>query len=153
MSMRRNNLFRAIAVACALAISSCAPRMYIRETSKPFPETMADLQNAIAENGYQLSRVQRVDYGLTRRGFQSDKYRIVFFGKAQEIARLSEAFPHLIPFLPLKFTILEKENGSEIAAINPIRLAQLYPEPELQPTFERWQRDVVKILDDATRKP
>jgi len=149
----RRNLVLPIAVIGMLAMSSCAPRMYVRETSKPFPETMADLQNAIVENGYQLSRVQRVDYGLINRGFKSDKYRIVFFGKAQEISQLSDAFPQLIPFLPLKFTILEKENGSEIAAINPVRLAQLYPEPELQPIFERWQRDVVKILDDATRKP
>ena len=42
---------------------------------------MAVLQHAIGTQGYTLSRVQRVDIGLTESGFKTDKYRVVFFGK------------------------------------------------------------------------
>lgn len=132
-------------------MAACAPRMYVKETTGPFPEAMADLQASIAKNGYTLSRIQKVDYGLRKRGYETKKYRIVFFGKPDEIRQLSNAFPELVPFLPLKVTIRENADAVELAAINPQRLTNLYPDPELRPIFSRWQRDIRNILDDATR--
>jgi len=136
-----------LAVAAALAASACAPPLYVRDTPDAFPEVMAELQSAIAQNGYTLSRVQRVDYGLEKRGYRSDKYQVVFYGKPEEISRLGAAYPQLGPFLPLRITVLETPGGVELVAVNPQRLAQFYPEPELQETFARWRRDVVTILD------
>lgn len=140
-----------LALVC-VALSACAPRLYVEETAAPFPEAMANLQASIASNGYTLSRVQRVDYGLNKRGYQTEKYRVVFFGKPEEIEKLSGDFPQLAPFLPLKITIREKEDTVEMVAINPQRLTRLYPDAELQPTFKRWHKDVRKILDDAARQ-
>jgi len=134
--------------ACAM-LAGCSPALYVRHTPTDFPEAMAELQSAISSKGYVVSRVQRVDYGLSRRGFLSDKYQVVFFGKPGEINRLGEDWPQLAPFLPMRITILETEQGVEMVAVNPQRLARLYPEAELRPTFERWHRDVVAILDQA----
>jgi len=38
-----------------------------------FPEAMLALQESIREHGYTLSRVQRVDIGLTGMGYKTDK--------------------------------------------------------------------------------
>ena len=46
---------------------------------------MLALQESIRDHGYIVSRVQRVDIGLTGMGYKTDKYRIVFAGKAEEI--------------------------------------------------------------------
>jgi len=140
-----------LVAAAALIATACAPPLYVRDTPNAFPEVMAELQSAIAQNGYTLSRVQRVDYGLEKRGYRSDKYQVVFYGKPEEISRLGEDYPQLGPFLPLRITVLETAAGVELVAINPQRLAQFYPEPELQEMFARWRRDVVTILDQVAK--
>ena len=147
MTMR--NIY--LVLLAGFTMAACAPRMYVKETAGPFPEAMASLQASIEKNGYTLSRIQKVDYGLKKSGYESQKYRVVFFGKPDEIKQLGNAFPQLAPFLPLKVTIRENADGIELVAINPQRLTQLYPDPELRPTFSRWQQDIRNILDDATR--
>ena len=147
MSLRKSPFLLLVVLLLA---TGCAPRLYVQQSSSPFPETMVSLQASIAQNGYTLSRVQRVDYGLNKRGFETDKYRVVFFGKPEEISQLSKTFPELVPFLPLKITLIQKDEGVEMVAINPARLKRLYPEPELQPVFERWQQDIQKILSEAS---
>jgi uncharacterized protein (DUF302 family) len=142
--------FSFLLLVTSLLVTACAPRLYVQESSSPFPEAMVSLQASIAQNGYTLSRIQRVDYGLNKRGYETDKYRVVFFGKPEEISELSRNYPELVPFLPLKITLIQKDEGVEMVAINPARLKRLYPEPELEPTFERWQRDIQKILHDAS---
>lgn len=147
MSLRKSPFLLLFALLLATA---CAPRLYVQESSSPFPEAMVSLQASIAQNGYTLSRIQRVDYGLSKRGYETDKYRVVFFGKPEEISELSKNYPELVPFLPLKITLIQMDEGVEMVAINPARLKHLYPDPQLEPTFERWQQDIQKILHDAS---
>ncbi|MCW9013485.1 MAG: DUF302 domain-containing protein [Gammaproteobacteria bacterium] len=111
-----------------------------------FPETMASLQTAIADKGYTVSRVQRVDVGLTARGYKTDKYRIVFFAKPEEITRLKTKYPELIPYLPLKIAIFAENNETIVVSSNPMVFADFYPQPELKQVFAQWKKDVIQIL-------
>jgi len=79
--------------------------MIMVRSSEAFPETMATLQEAIRSKGYSLSRVQRVDVGLTAKGYKTDKYRVVFFVKGKQIQQLSSDYPQLILYLPLTIAI------------------------------------------------
>ena len=94
--------------------------MIMIRSSQSFPETMSILQNAIVDQGYTVSRVQRVDVGLTARGYKTDKYRIVFFGKPDEIAHLSQKYPQLIPYLPLKLAIFAENQETIVVTSNPM---------------------------------
>jgi uncharacterized protein (DUF302 family) len=114
---------------------------------QPFPEAMSVLQQSIADQGYTLIRVQRVDVGLTKSGYKTAEYRIVFFGKADEIDRLSNKYPELIPFLPLKLAIFAEGNDSIVVGANPRVLEDFYPDKHLRPQFRKWERDFHKILD------
>ncbi len=116
-------------------------------SSQSFPETMATLQEAIAQQGYKLSRVQRVDIGLTRSGYQTDKYRIVFFGKTDEVHQLTKQHPDLVPYLPLKIAIFAEGDETLLITANPLAFAKMYPQKDLQGMFQRWYKDVKHILE------
>ncbi len=120
-------------------------------STEPYPETMMQLQRAIEANGYVFSRVQRVDYGLRRRGYDIPPYRIVFFGKPDEVRFLSVVQPQLLPFLPLKIIVYEDGDKVVMLAADPSRLARFYTGPETVGLFETWRRDIGKILLEASR--
>jgi uncharacterized protein (DUF302 family) len=111
-----------------------------------FPETMSTLQAAIKQQGYTTSRVQRVDIGLTASGYKTDKYRVVFFGKADEMHRLIETHPEFIPYLPLKIAIFAEGPETILITSNPLAFIDLYPSDDMEKIFRQWKKDVVQIL-------
>ena len=120
--------------------------MIMVRSSEPFPETMSLLQEAIRKQGYELSRVQRVDVGLSAKGYKTDKYRVVFFGKGKQIQQLSLKYPQLIPYLPLKIAIFAEDDNTILISSNPTIYNDLFKLPELKPTFELWLKDITQIL-------
>lgn len=126
-----------------------AEEMLMVRSAQSFPEAMLTLQEAIAEQGYTLSRVQRVDIGLTQSGFTTDKYRVVFLGKADELNYLSEHFPELIPYLPLKIAVFAEDKETLLVTANPNDFRAFYSQAELQPYFARWERDLRALLEQV----
>ena len=137
-------------VVLILALASqlaCAKELYMVRSEVAFPEAMSLLQETINEHGYQVSRVQRVDIGLTASGYQTDKYRVVFFGRGDEVRSLSEKHPTLIPWLPLKIAIFAEENETIVLAASFAHLRDSYPSAEMQRYFDRWEADIQMILE------
>jgi len=124
------------------------PLLMVR-SSKPFGATLDQLSSAITYNDYKISRIQRVDVGLTKTGFKTGKYRIVFFGKTAEVGPLADQYPELVPFVPLKIVIFEEGNETIMLALNPHQLRQLVPDKKLFPYYARWEKDLRNILDTA----
>ena len=117
-----------------------------------FPEAMLALQSAIDGHGYTLSRVQRVDIGLTGSGFVTDKYRVVFFGKIDEIRTLTTRYPQLIPYLPLHMPIFAEDEETLVVMEDPARLAQVVTDPEAAAQFRRWHNDALSIFDELRQE-
>lgn len=128
--------------------SAVEERLLMMRSTQSFPETMLALQKTLGEYGYTISRVQRVDIGLTSSGFQTDKYRIVFFGKPEEIRHLSQAHPKLIPYLPLKMTIFAEQEETLLVALDPLALREVVPDEEFQYQLMRWKNDILSIMDE-----
>lgn len=116
-----------------------------------FPLAMVHLQKAIADQGYTISRVQRVDIGLTKSGYKTERYRIVFFGKPAEIKRLSRKYPELIPYLPLKIVIFAEGEDTLVVASDPMNLDRFYQKRGLKTYFSRWSHDFQEIFDRIRR--
>ncbi len=112
-----------------------------------FPEAMVALQQAISDKGYKITRVQRVDIGLTGMGYKTDKYRVVFFTKLDEIRELSAKHPELIPYLPPKISIFAEDNQTVLVATNPTIFKNLYPAIDLAVVFDRWEQDIRNIFE------
>lgn len=138
----------------ALAVVTFAPgaladEMLMVRSGRDFEDTMSTLQNAISARGYTVSRVQRVDVGLEAKGYQTDKYRVVFYGKPAEVAALSRLHPELIPFLPLSVAIFSEGRQTLLATNRPGTFKVFFPAPELVPAFERWEKDLISIFDEV----
>ncbi len=121
--------------------------MIMVRSTEAFPETMASLQEAISKQGYTLSRVQRVDVGLNAKGYKTDKYRVVFFGKGDQIQQLSANYPELIPYLPLKIAIYAEGDNTILISANPAVFNDMFQIETLRPTFEQWLKDINVILN------
>jgi len=126
---------------------AAAEELLMARISRPFPETMNILQESIRAKGYTVSRVQRVDVGLTSSGFKTAEYRLVFFAKPDELRDLSNKHIALIPYLPLNIVIFAEDEDTILLTTNPQQLAEFFNKPELLHTFARWEQDLRAIFE------
>lgn len=127
---------------------AAAGELLMARVDKLFPEAMTQLQSAISSRGYTITRLQEVNENLERRDFKSDMYRVVYFGKYEEVRGATASHPALIPFLPLNITIFAEGDQAILVASHPQALRQFFPDSTLKPLFERWEKDMVAIMDE-----
>lgn len=140
-----------VLLLCALPAAASAEDLLMVRSRAAFEESMLVLQQAISDQGYVLSRVQRVDIGLSEFGYKTDKYRVVFFGKPDEIRDLSARYPELIPHLPLQIAIFAEADETLLVTANPLQLSEAYANPELDKRFARWEKDMQVILEKVRK--
>ena len=114
-----------------------------------FPEAMLALQESIRAHGYTVSRVQRIDIGLTGMGYKTDKYRIVFAGKIDEIRELTEKAPQLTAYLPPKISIFAEGDQTVLVTINPRLYADIAGDGIDPIIFAHWESDLRSIFHDV----
>jgi uncharacterized protein (DUF302 family) len=122
-----------IFISIGLTAITYADEMTTVRSDRDFDETMNALQNAIVQ----------------RKGYKTDKYRIVFYGKADEIAALAKNYPQIIPFLPLSVAIFSEGNQTILTTMRPRSFRELFPDAALQNTFEHWDNDLISILEEV----
>lgn len=132
----------------ALCGSAFASDLIMARSKLKFPEAMLALQTSIAEHGYNIARVQRIDIGLTGMGYKTDKYRVVFVGKKDEIQYLVNKYPALIPYMPPKVSIFAEKDDTVIVTANPQTYAGMIEDPKDALIFYRWESDVYSVFDD-----
>ena len=147
--------FRGYVVLVALlawqfAVPANAEEILMARSLQPFPEAMLALQDAIRDHGYTLSRVQRVDIGLTGMGYKTDKYRIVFLGKIVEVREMAVKAPQMIPYLPLKISIFAEDGQTILITSNPRLYAAIAGDAVDPAIFARWESDLRSIFHDVS---
>ena len=138
----------AVLTLLVLGAPAWADGLIMARVNAPFPEAMTLLQSAISARGYTITRLQQVNENLARREFKSDMYRVVYFGKLDEVKKVTAAHPELIPFLPLNITIFAEGEQAILVASHPQSLQQFFPDPALKPVFDHWEKDVDDIMDE-----
>jgi len=144
--MKQCWLFLFLIISLTISSQSQADDLLMARTRLSFPEAMLKLQDSIREQGYTVSRVQRVDIGLTTSGYATDKYRVVFFGTAELIKRLSDNYPQLIPYLPFKIAIFAEGEETLLIAANPRQLTDK-THPELEDVMKKIEKDMLLIFE------
>ncbi|NNF95582.1 MAG: DUF302 domain-containing protein [Halobacteria archaeon] len=147
--MKHRSFWHAVTLGLLLlpGLPALAEDLLMARVPMTFPEAMLKLQNTIKKYNHTLSRVQRVDIGLTAKGYKTDKYRIVFYGQADEIRQLADDHPQLIPYLPHKIAIFAEEEETMLVAVNPEMLFQT-DDPKLQAIMKKWHKDLQLIFKD-----
>lgn len=128
--------------------SVVAQELLMARSTTEFPEAMLRLQESVREHGYAVSRVQRVDIGLTKSGYATDKYRVVFFAKHDEVTALIDRYPHLAAYLPLQIVVFAEGKDTLFVATSPLVYQGMFSDPELALIFTHWKRDLDSIFDD-----
>ncbi len=141
------HLMIALALVCSAWLPAQADEMLIARSAQNFEDAMSTLQAAIKEQGYKVTKVQRVDVGLEAKGYKTDRYRVLFYGKPGEVEALAAKYPDLVPYLPLSIAIFAEEGNTILTTARPNLLKQFYADPALKPIFERWEKDLEKIFD------
>jgi len=143
--MMRLRLLLVVLLFATNILTSYATHINMVRVKQAFPETMLRLQEVIKEHGYKLSRVQRVDIGLTKSGYQTDKYRVVFFAKHDEFRWLIQNHPELIPYLPFKIAIYAEGKDTILTAYNPDILFK--PKSgKLRKIIKQWDKDLESMF-------
>ena len=129
-------------------------KLIMGRSYEAFPEAMRTLQEAIVQSGYTISMIQRVDIGLTGMGFKTDKYRVVFFGKKEEILNLPKRYPQLTPYLPLTIAIFAEDQETILTAMSPKFIANDFikskQDKDLEIILNRWHTDLVNIIKQVS---
>lgn len=152
MSPRRHAGIVTLWLALMLfAPAAPADELLMVRTERPFSDAINDLQIAIQDHGYRVARIQRVDVGLASGGYATAEYRLVFFGKPEEMREIEDRYPELLPYLPLKIVIFAEGNSTLALAYNPAILQTFFGIDPLQTRVRRWERDMHSILDQLAR--
>lgn len=128
---------------------AAAEDMVMARSTLSFPEAMLALQESIRDHGYTVSRVQRVDIGLTGMGYKTDKYRLVFAGKLEEIRKLTASAPQLIAYLPPKISIFAEGDQTILVTAHPKLYAEIAGDAVDPVIFDRWANDLHSIFHDV----
>lgn len=147
--MRKLMRWMGVGLTLFLSAPAMAEGLLMARTDNQFPEAMTLLQSAISSHGYKITRLQEVNENLEKRHFKSDMYRVVYFGKYDEIKQITDKHPELIPFLPLNITIFAEGDQAILVASHPRMLETFFPDPRLKPIFERWEKDTAAIMDEV----
>lgn len=106
------------------------------------------LKTSLEEHGYSIAHIQLCDGGMEEFGYKSDFYRVIFFGKGEEVRRISKTHPEMAAFMPLKVAVIAEKKETLLTIVNPMTLAAYFPNNEMQMQFSRWFNDIQSIFDD-----
>ena len=137
-----------IIVMSCISVATLASDLIMVRTQQDFPEAMLTLQTSVREHGYSVTRVQRIDIGLTGMGYKTDKYRIVFVGKPEEIQYLINKYPVLAAYMPPKVSIFAEKDETVLVTANPKIYADMIDNEEDKILFKRWESDIYSVFDD-----
>ena len=118
-----------------------------------FSDAMNVIQQSVRDHGYKVARVQRVDVGLKSRGFETAEYRLVYIARGDEIERITERHPELLPYLPLKIVMIAEGDSTIALTMNPDMLGPLFPGVDLHLQIRRWDNDLRSILEQYAGTP
>jgi len=141
-------LFSLLLFAAVLPVRAEQTLLMVRVNMKA-ADTMEVLKETIREYGYEVAHVQRCDGGMAEFHYKTDFYRVVFFGKLEEVRGILDAYPEMAPFLPLKIAVIAEEDQTVLASIDPVALSHLYGHSRvLRVQFARWHNDIQAILEE-----
>ncbi|MCF6282378.1 MAG: hypothetical protein L3J28_09240 [Candidatus Polarisedimenticolaceae bacterium] len=129
-----------------------ADNLMMVRSKLPFLQAEALLKAQIEAHGYTISSAKRIDIDLVAIGMTKGAYRVVQFGKPNELKKLANAFPEMIPFLPLQVVIFAEWEETLFVTLSPAFYSQIAPQGELAPIYTRWAQDLGSILNMMRQK-
>jgi uncharacterized protein (DUF302 family) len=118
-------------------------------TSQQFDVALEQVQQVLTRHGFQVAHIQKCDSGLEGMGYKTDDYKIVVFGRLEEVRALSKQYPDLVPLFPFKLAVYTDGDDTVLSVLNPEAVAPLMAtDPVLQQQLSTWGKDFRAVLTD-----
>lgn len=134
------------------ALPAQASNLMMVRSKLPFVQAENLLKAQIEAHGYTVSSAKRIDIDLVAIGMTKGAYRVVQFGKPNEIKKLTNEFPEMIPFLPLQVVIFAEWEETLFVTLSPSFYSQIAPQGNLASIYTRWAQDLGSILNMMRQK-
>lgn len=131
----------------SLVLPAQADDLLMVRSKLSFAEAETILKEQIEARGYVVSSTERIDIDLVAVGMSEGAYRVIQFGKPDEIKRLTDRFPELIPFLPLQIVIFAEWKETLLVTLSPTFYSRIASQDDLIMTYTRWGQDLGSILN------
>jgi len=139
-------LFHAVAFLFVTGVLYACDKIDHAQTRNDFSDVMLELQTNIQEFGYKVSRVQQVDVGMKKAGYNIDEYRVVFFAKPEEVRIILRDYPEFASFLPLSITIYRDGDTTRLLGM-PFALPRAQDNSQkIAEMITAWEKDTADIL-------
>lgn len=142
--------FLALFLTSIILTCHADPSILMARSGEKADVSFQQTKTLLEEYGYTVAFVQTCDGGMKKLGYQSDFYRVIFFGKPEEIRTISNNYPSLTPFIPLKMVVFAENDETVISVINPENFSVASNNPQLQVLLERWKSDLLSILNELS---
>lgn len=117
--------------------------------AEAFEPVLEQVQEVLAKHGFTVAHIQLCDGGLHGMGYETDNYRIVFFGRLDDVRELSKTHPELIPLFPFKLAVYAEGKDTILSVLNPSELAPMvHADEALQARMTGWEKDFRAVLSD-----
>lgn len=150
MKMFRSIVVAIMALLSVLLISSCNLSGAVL-SHNDFPDTMTRVQQELTNKGYKITRIQTLDQGLEKAGYDIDKFRILFFGNALDFDIIQKRYPRYTVFLPLSISVYEENGGIYIQSMPFSMMKEATRNREYLAMVNRWQYDVDQAIHKAAK--
>jgi uncharacterized protein (DUF302 family) len=115
-----------------------------------FDQTMEQAQEVLNKHGFSVAHIQQCDGGLQHMGYETDQYKLIFFGKLDDVRELSKIHPELIPFFPFKLAVYAEGKDTLLSVINPSSLGlMLRADAGLQAKMQGWEQEFRAVLGEV----
>jgi len=147
-------MLRALIMAALLLVAGngLADEMLMARLNMKADLAVEYLKTAVEEHGYSVAHIQLCDGGMKDFGYKSDTYRVVFFGKVDEVRWISETHPEFVAYVPLKMAVVAEKDEAVLSIVNPQTFNQYYRgDEQMRIQFARWYNDIRSIIADMHR--
>lgn len=140
-------LFVITVLLCSLGAQAGEKLLTVRSPQN-FDATLAGAQSALQQQGFTVAHIQKCDGGLNHMGYETDDYKIIFFGRLDEVRELSKTHPQLIPLFPFKLAVYAEGEETLLSVVNPAELVPLLAaDATLQAKLQAWEEDFRQVLE------
>lgn len=135
-----------------LSGSAAADNMLMTRVMMKAEVAFEYLVTSIEEHGYSVAHVQTCDSGMADFGYKSDFYRVIFFGKGEEVRAISAAHPEFSSYMPMKITVVAERGETVMSIVNPLVFKPYFQDDtDMQVQFGRWHNDIKSIFADMQK--
>jgi uncharacterized protein (DUF302 family) len=119
-----------------------------KKSIQDYTNAMSAVQMGLEEKGFKVQFVQRIDIGLAKAGYHSDKYRIVFFMPKKGVASVLSKCADLADMFPLKVTVYQDKGKVYVfSAKNSIQLDASIPQ-DVRAHFKFWDKQIDGVINN-----